>query len=221
MNSEKDISHSSQRRPLTSRSPVSTAEVRKIDAIALVVLMGLSGVGYLLGVSPLLERHALARNQQAELTLARQKSAEAQNELVSAQQQLMNAQHDLKASPLHLQPGTMLNQRLALVTELTAQGGAGLDDLLPGKSAQGTQYDTMPVHLAGKGSFPVFAALLHRLRREFPDTAINTFDISVPPQDATGNATFSIDLLWFTESVKRNGKALEKPEEAAGHPGQK
>ena len=198
--------------PMRRVARVISPETWKVDGVGALILIALSAAGYLLGASPLLARHASVQEQQLELVAARGKSAEVQTSLARVQQQLAVAQGLLAASPLRLQPATILNQRLASVTGLAGQGGVGLDDVQPGKSVAGPQYDTLPIHVTGTGSFPAFTALVHRLRQEFPDTGISSFNISGTPQEADVGAKFSMDLLWYTAPLKAAAKTSAKRE---------
>ena len=188
----------------------------QVNGIALAVLAALTGVAYACGVRPLLDRHELAMRQQSELEIARAKSADVQRLCASLQQQLADLQRALAAAPLKLQLASTLNQKLAVVTDLAAQRGAGLDDVQPGKSADGPQFSSMPIHVAGAGSFPAFAGLLHRLRQGHPDIAVMAFDIVGTPRDNTGSARFAVDLLWYTEPAANVGKRVDRPAQPTG-----
>ena len=200
--------------PLVSQKHVRCDDAWKVDGVALFAIAALSGLAYAFGVSPLLERHVAVRQQEVELIVAREKAADAMKTLAAIQRQQAVAQQEIAASPLRQQPAGLLNQRLALVTELAGQNGAGLDDLQPGKIAPGTRYDGLPIHVAGTGSYPTFSALVHRLRREFPDTGVNRFEIAGSPQDATGSARFSFDLIWYTAPSK-TAERVTKPKNDA------
>ena len=187
----------------SSRKPVLRTTAVQLDAMAMAVLLAVTAIVYFFGFSPLLERHALVNRQQQELGSVREKLSESQRILADLHQQSIVAAQQLEASPLRLQPVSSLNQRLALVSDLAMQGGAALDDLQPGKSSAGSRYDALPIHVAGTGSFPAFTALLHRIRAEFPDTGIRTFELSGNPQEEAAKAKFSVELLWYTEPLNR------------------
>ena len=201
------------------RKPAILASANQIDALGVIGMVAISALVYGLGINPLLERHALASRQQQEMTGIREKANESQKILTDLQKQSTAAAQQLEASPLRLQPVTQLNQRLALVTDLAMQGGATLDDLQPGKSSAGSRYDALPIHVAGTGSFPAFTALMHRLHTEFPDTGVSTFEMSGTPQEDPAKAKFSVELLWYTEPVKRaasRGKGTAGPNDKPG-----
>ena len=116
----------------------------KVDAVGLAVAAAFTAMVYLLGLSPLLERHARAQAQKSELGAAHQKATEFSQRLEDLQTQLVIAQRDVAASPLKLNPATLLNQRLALVTDLVTQNGAVVDDIQPGKVVAGADGGSTP-----------------------------------------------------------------------------
>ena len=193
------------------RKSIANPDAWKVDAAGFASLALLSALTYLGGVNPLMARHAAVRAQQTELIAGRAKSVDIQRAIAMAKEQLTHARQQLAASPLLLQPVAGLNQRLALVSDLAAHGGAGLDDVQPGKPEAGAQYDALPIHVAGSGTFPAFTGMLHRLREEFPDIGISGLDIAGNPQVETDIAKFSVDLLWYTEPTRSARRPAGKP----------
>jgi len=63
--------------------------------------------------------------------------------------------------------------------------------------ADGPDYQTVPILIARSGTYPNCAKFLHRLRKEFPDTAVRSFETtnnSSSPDNPT--ATFQVELVW-------------------------
>lgn len=194
----------------------------KVDAIGLAALAGLTAAAYFLGAAPLLERHAAFDQQQAELASARQKSVETAAALAAMQEESARVQQRFAASPLRLQAAGLINQRLALVTELAAETGAVLDDLQPGKTADGAEYGSLGIRVGGTGSYATFTALLRRLRERCPDVGITSFEVAASPtveQEAT--AKFNFEIVWYTEPTAPAAGSVEdagqqKPLSSAG-----
>jgi Tfp pilus assembly protein PilO len=175
----------------------------KVDAIGLAALLGLTAAAYLFGAAPLLERHASLAQQQQELVAERLKSLDTAHTLASAQDQSAHIEQQFVQSPLRLEPGTLLNQRLALVNELAAETGSLLDDLQPGKIVDGPQFGALSIHVVGTGTYTTFAAFLRRLRERCPDSGITAFDVSCTPlAEQEAPAKFSFDLAWYTQPSK-------------------
>ncbi len=192
------------------RRSVGGANVWQVDAGGFAAVLGISALAYFFGAVPLLERHARAASQVTELTAAREKSLESAKMLDATKKQVATAKAELAASPLHLQPLGQLNQRLAMVADIAARSGATLDDVQPGKAITGPRYDTMPVRVSGVANYPAFAALLHCLRSEFPDSGIEAFDITINSQNgAAPTAKFGFDLVWYTRPAAAHAGAAE------------
>lgn len=221
MNSSQPSSGKVERPPAIAPRVLHCPEAWKVDAAGMIAIALLSAVAYLAGVSPMLSRHAAVRGQQQELNAAKAKSADLQRVLATSKEQLALTHRALAAEPLRLERAASLNQRLAIVTDLAMQGGAGLDDVQPGKITPGPQYDAMAIHLAGTGSFPAFAALVHRLRNDFPDIGISGLEIAGSSQELLDTAKFSIDLLWYTQPAKPARPAAVGSAEVGSAPGKK
>jgi Tfp pilus assembly protein PilO len=216
MSSEIKSNSSGSGLPGIAGSFASNVEAWKINAVGVAALMAMSALAYLCGVRPLLDRHDLAVRQKTELSAARIKSADTQRAWAKMQQELADAQNALAAAPLRLQPVAALNQRLALVSDLAIQGGAGFDDVQPGKSTEGTRFDSLPIRITGTGSYTAFTALLHRLRQEFPDLGVTMFDIAGSAQNGAGESHFTVDLLWYTSPAKQGTRSPDKGHEIPG-----
>jgi Tfp pilus assembly protein PilO len=197
--------------PLTLRRGRGVAcDTWKVDAIGIAVVGALSILAYVVAASPLLERHAKVQTQRSDLHAAQQKTADVKHKLEDLQAQLVLAQRDLATAPLKLQPATLLNQRLALLTDLVSQNGAAVDDVQPGKVITGARFDTLTMKVSGTATYCTFSALLHRLHEQFPDIGISALEVGGNPQDALGSAKFSVDLVWYTQAANGPPAAPEK-----------
>lgn len=188
--------------PLGSHNPVRCRNAWKVDAAGAFALLAITAFAYLVGVAPLMDRHSRSIAQAAELVAAGEKLSDVNRLLASVKAQLAQARGGATSQPLHLQPSTRVNQRLAQFTALATESRAGLDDIQPGRAAVGSQCDALPVRVAGTGTYPTFARLLHRLREEFPDTGVSGFEVSGNPTDAGGAVKFGFELVWYTQTTQ-------------------
>ena len=191
------------------------AEAWKVYTAGCAALLALSALAYFVGAAPLIERHNSVAQQRADLNAAREKSLLASKSLAAVQRDLARAEQQDAANPLRLQPSQTLNQRLALVNELAAETGAPLDDLQPGHETDSVYYGTLPIRVAGGGSFTTFAALLQRLHERCPDSSVSAFDVSGTPRDGDAPAKFSFQLLWYTAPLKAPDRTGEGPNKAS------
>ena len=98
---------------------------------------------------------------------------------------------------MRLEPVAQVNQRLARLTGLADASKLTIDEMRPGTISEGRDYKTVPILIAGNGTYPACAAFLHGLRQRFPDMAVMSFDTtnnSASPDSPA--ATFQFDLAW-------------------------
>ena len=169
----------------------------RIYVCGAVVCVALTAGAYAVGVRPAVRRHAEQVARQADLRARKQKAAALANELQSARSQLAAVNDALRSRSLRLQPASRVNDRISDLTKLTEGSGLTIDEMRPGVIAEGRDYKTVAILVAGNGTYPACATFLHRLREKFPDMAVRSFETtnnSTSP-DAPA-ATFQFDLTW-------------------------
>ena len=174
------------------------ASVMKVYLCAGAVCAAMTTAAYLFGVRPAVARYDDYVARQLELKAARQKAAGLLGVRNSTQNLLNTANESLKNLPLHLEPASTVNQRLGRLTDLaTKECQLVIDEMRPMPAADGADYQTVPLLIAGSGTYPNCAKFLHRVRKDFPDTAVKSFETtnnSASPDNPT--ATFQVELLW-------------------------
>jgi Tfp pilus assembly protein PilO len=169
----------------------------KIYAGAIVVCALLSAGSYLFGARPAIARYNENLDRQAELKTARQKAANLLGTLNSSRTQLVAVNDALHSLTLRLEPVTTINQRLSRLTALANGTELKIDEMRPGAITEASDYQTVPILIAGSGTYPACATFLRELRKTFPDTAVRSFETtnnsSSPDSPA---ATFQFDLVW-------------------------
>jgi Tfp pilus assembly protein PilO len=174
------------------------ASVVKVYACAGAVCAAMAAGAYLFGVRPASARYDDYVARQAELRAARQKAANLLGVRNATQNQLNAVNDALQKLTLRLEPASTVNQRLSKLTDLaTRECQLVIDEMRPMPPADGADYQTVPILIAGSGTYPNCAKFLHRLRRDFPDTAVKSFETtnnSSSPDNPT--ATFQVDLVW-------------------------
>ncbi len=150
------------------------------------------------GIQPLLSSRA---NFESQRQLLDQRSSHAMK-LDLAKAQITNSlnlvRNTLEASPLRLSPATDVNLRLSQISSRATRSGLDINEIRPGLSAASSRYETIPVLLAGSGSFSRCTQFLRSLHEEFPDTAVRSLELIAGPIEPgrPSNATFSFDLRW-------------------------
>ena len=173
--------------------------VWKIYACAAVACGVLSAGAYAFGVRPAVTRYNENLDRQAELKAAKQKAASLLGTLNNSRTQLTAITETLNSQTLRLEPASMINQRLSRLTALANASELKIDEMRPGTMVEGAEFKTVPILIAGSGTYTSCAKFLQELRRKFPDTAIRSFETtsnsSSPDLPA---ATFQFDLVWHT-----------------------
>jgi Tfp pilus assembly protein PilO len=162
-----------------------------------VVCAALSAGAYGVGVRPATLRHAEQVAKQTELRAARQKANNLAGQLNTARGELARVNDAIANLPLRLEPVTQINQRLARLTDLADSirpVKMTIDEMRPGVISEGRDYKTVPIYIAGNGTYPACATFLHGLRKDFPDMAVLSFNTT--GNNSTPDATFNFELAW-------------------------
>jgi Tfp pilus assembly protein PilO len=171
--------------------------VWKIYVAGAIACAAISAAAYFFGIRPAVARHDDHIAQQVEIQAARQKAANLVGTLNHSRAQLAAVNEALDNLTLRLEPVSTKNQRLKRLTQLAEKCGLTIDEMRPGNVTEGSDYQTVPILIAGSGTYPACARFLHTLRQTFPDTAVRSFETtnnSASPDSPA--ATFQFDLAW-------------------------
>jgi Tfp pilus assembly protein PilO len=168
----------------------------KVDAAGVGVCVALTVAAWLGALRPMLNRYGRYVEQQQEVAALKEQAGRESAQLKGVQKRLADTQRHLERTPLHLQPARMVNNRLAALTELAARSGVKLEDVQPGKSVRGKRYETVPIRLAGAGSYQACVRFLHQMRDSMPDTGVSAVQLTGTPGDALGGK-FMFDVEWY------------------------
>jgi Tfp pilus assembly protein PilO len=171
--------------------------VARIYLLGGVVCAAISAGAFFFGVRPALARHEEQQNQRAEFLAAKQKAANLNGTRTRLLAELDAVTKSLNNLPLQLEPASTVNQRIARLTQLTGECKLNIDEIRALPPVEAADYQTVPIVVAGSGTYTSVAKFLHVIRQTFPDTAVRSFETtnnSASP-DAPA-ATFQFDLVW-------------------------
>jgi Tfp pilus assembly protein PilO len=171
----------------------------RIYAAAVLACAALTAGGYALGVAPAMAHSARLEADRVELVSRRQQAAEASAAAAAARTDLAATRDALAALPLKLEPATLVNERLARLTDMASGARLSVAEIRPGAIKEGPDFDAVPISIAGTGTYPACAAFLHRLHAQFPDTTVRSF---LAAQAEGAPATFTFDLVWHAARRK-------------------
>lgn len=169
----------------------------RIYAAGAAVCAAMTAGVYLFGVRPAARKHEEAQSRHQELNDRKRQAAALVGQLTSSRAQLAAVNQALVRQTLQLQPSNTLNHRISRLNELAEASGLTIDEIRSGQPEDGPDYLTLPILIAGNGTYPACARFLHKLRVTFPDMAVRSFETtnnSASPDSPA--ATFQFDLAW-------------------------
>jgi Tfp pilus assembly protein PilO len=165
----------------------------------------LTAGAYFAAVAPAMQQRDAEAASRVALAEAREQVSRLASSARSIRTQLTNAQTTLARIEIPLDSAAAINARLAKLSELALQCGLDVQYTRTGAVSQAAsqRFARLPIQLAGTGNYRACATFLHRLRSEFPDTGMKTFDLSTAPGDASGTISFSFELVWYVQPTAR------------------
>lgn len=168
-----------------------------LHAIGAVIAVAISLAGFLAVVRPGLrmraQRVTMQREHDEQLRLLNELDATR----VGVLEELSRIRRQLAASEVRLQSSRHLNARIAHIVESAAEGDIDIHETRPGNVRDHQRYMTVPIVLAGRGSYSSCAAFLHELHETLPDTGVMEFELIGNPADRETPATFRFNLVWY------------------------
>jgi len=188
----------------------------RIDLVGAAVMVALALVVGLGGFWPLVRDHREQARDQAEMIAQREQAARLEAGLVMLRTRV-DAVHDaLEREALHLRPASALNRHLTDISSLAVESGLRIDDIRPDSIVSGTQYETVPIVMAGGGSYRTCTAFLGRMRTAMPDTSISALELSANPADAGTSGKFRFELSWYAAPKGAAASTQERTSARAG-----
>jgi len=162
-------------------------------------------------VNTLLRSTAYIEQQRAHLAIARRNEKDLNDFLVDQRTRLAEMRASLRKEKICLQSARNVNQRIASFTSLAAGTGLSVDEVLPGQTKRSPHFDSMPVRINGTGSYPTCVAFLCKLTKTFPDTSVNSFELTGDPQKPGLPAQFHVGLIWYAAAETNNTPVRKRP----------
>lgn len=157
-------------------------------------------------INPLLRARTYASEQMAKLEALRQTEASLVKSLARERSRLSKLYKALKTEKIQLDSAGNVNQRIAKLADLAERLGLAMNEVMPGQAARAGPYDAVPVSLLVSGKYPTCVAFLRKLKETFPDTSVDSFELSSKSGKSSGTAEFRLKLLWYTAAEDRPAK---------------
>lgn len=169
----------------------------RLHAAALGALALITGLGYLMGVRPLLAARVEAWELDRTVGETQTTVNDLRSEFMATKGELAAARQTLDSNNLSLVGSSLLNSQLAKLGIAAEEAGVVLTETAPGQPEQGSLLIRTPIKLSGRGHYPDLARFLRELNSALKDTVVVGFSLSGRADAPTEPATFSVDLLWY------------------------
>lgn len=170
---------------------------KHIDAAAIGVCVLIAVPFSFPRINPLMRPPDYGARQAAQLAVLRSSTQGAQHAIAAQKAHLAGMRADLARQTVPLQPARNVNRRLAELTDLAAGAGLEVSEIVPAAAVPGARFDTVPIRIRGTGSYPTCAAFLSKLTQSFPDTSVDSFELSGEPAKPHTPAAFRVQLAWY------------------------
>ncbi|MFA9476851.1 type 4a pilus biogenesis protein PilO [Phycisphaerales bacterium AB-hyl4] len=170
---------------------------RTIDGVGVAMCLALTGLLYAVGVHPLLEQR---REQQAlsrEVVTEQDEVAMLTASLMEVRRKYVQVQREVADNALRLEPLSALNRRVAELTEMARGAGLAVNGVRPGRATTNEHYRTVPVQVAGDGSFYAVERFLKQLYEQMPDVGVWSLQLERRGSDLEMDPQYQIDLVWY------------------------
>ena len=192
-----------------TRSNQRWSPIWEIDAPAALICIAVTGAAYMLMIQPALQHRHLRTTQQQTLEQKHIDVTNLTGQLSRLKLQLEKIRVQLAVNDQEgrrLQPASAINTRLASLTDLSRQCHLELIQIQPSDLVEGTHYHTLPIFLAGVGSYEACVRFIERMTEQFRDTAIESIDLQGDPGrpvlDGQSQVRFTFELAWHTAPHK-------------------
>lgn len=173
-------------------------DLRLIDAAGLSGCVLLTVLAYTLVIGPTLSAAGQRARQREELAEKNRAASEAARAEALVERELEEARAKIDAVATTLRPAGDVNRQTAAIGDIAARQGFTVDEVQVGRLVPGDEFHTLPIRVAGEGSFRQTVRFLHGLHSELPGVAVSSFDMTGNPARADQPASVMINLAWYT-----------------------
>jgi Tfp pilus assembly protein PilO len=182
-------------RPIADRFPA--AALWQIDAVGLGVCAALGAVWYFAGLQPVSQAAASRETLEAQLSERDTRLSELFSSRSTHQRTVTVLEEKIQAGSVNLRPVDDVNTRISELNTLAVRHDLRIDEVRPGAPVTLPRYVTVPIRLAGTGSYAECSRFMHALRSELRDIGVAGFDLRGEPEAPDKPPTFAFTLVWY------------------------
>lgn len=181
---------------MKQHSEATQRKIRVVNGIGLGTAIVLASLAFWFGIRPILNERMDLRAKEQELASEKQMFAELRCSLREQRKILQHLEEQIANQPLRLDPVGYLNRTLFKITSMAEDGDIRISQVDPGKNQVGVHYSTVPIRIAGNGSFIGLSKFLGQLH-EVLDTAVLAFHLERNRSKSKDEASFEAEFLWY------------------------
>lgn len=168
-----------------------------IDLPAIALALALAGGVYAAGVHPILAARAEERRLALSVASRAQHAEEAREIVSGLEARLGRVRSEVEAAPVTLRPMSAVNERLAGLTALAEASGLSIESMTPGAAERLERFRSVPVKLAGRGTYAACAEFLSAVHAQFQDVAVRAVRMTGNPEEPGTPGAFEFDCAWY------------------------
>jgi len=180
---------------------------RHLDIVGVAGAVVLTLLVYFGGLQPLRQDYVEQAERQQALTVQQDQALRLEAAQRAVQHRLNGVRAALAENVLPLKPVSSMNVHVASISALAVESGLQIDDVQTGTAAENAHCESVPICLAGGGSYRGCTAFLSRLHERFPDTSVSALELVANRADPAGAGKFRITLAWY--AAPKGGRAAE------------
>lgn len=182
-----------------SKGSTSTTSIRKIDLLGVGVCIGLTAVAYLGLIDPAVQGHERYEEMQLQESDLTKQVRDLERQMAARRIDLGRTRDALEDERVELKPLSRLNQRLSRLTDLALATSLEVEEIRPAAVARQPEYSSVPIKLAGKGSYRDCAKFLHGVIEDLVDVGIASFELRSEGEAGLSTGRFVFNLVWYAE----------------------
>lgn len=167
-----------------------------LDAAGAAALVVLTAAAWFLGADPLRCSHEAWQDEKADLATQQEQAAKLDASLVALQRRLEDARKARANGGLQLRSAASVNSQLMQISALATDCGLTIDDVRADRPQPGPYFDTIPIDLAGAGTYRACTVFLSRLGQKFADTTVLSLRLSADTGNPSATGKFAFRIQW-------------------------
>jgi Tfp pilus assembly protein PilO len=166
---------------------------------------------YFVGIEPMQAQHGQYELQLEQVHQQRVESAELQGEKRRLELQLEEVRKRLAACPMQLQSYDQINIRVAKINEMACSEELVVEEIELGRVRGFDRYQSVPILVKGRGTYPEVLSVLRQIRGAYPDTALTHLKIRGDAGKTPFAPAFEMQLVWYAARSADDSNPREQP----------